>query len=135
MKLVLRVLFFLGVLQLFQCTSEEDSANSYIDGTWKAEWLLTDDSMKEMFSASEITMDGELIFNENNIVKITAYGFDGCVFASDTATNQLKYDFQDSLLHMINGEKEIVFSYQVKEKLPDQLTLLLMDDILLTLRR
>ena len=130
-------IFISGVLILlfYQCTSEKDSTRSYFEGAWNAEWFLLDKDIQSMFSASEITMCGQVIFDENETVEITAYGFDGCVFASDTAKNTLNYEFQDSLLNLINSEKEVVFAYQVKEKLQDKLTLLLMDDIQLTLRR
>jgi len=135
MRLIFRVFILLGIVHLFQCTSEKDSTSSYIDGAWKAEWFLVDKEMQKMFSVTEISMNGQVVFDQNNMAEITAFGFEGCVFASDTAKNKLKYDFQDSLLNLVNGEKEVVFSYIVKEKLPDQLTLVLMDDILLTLRR
>jgi hypothetical protein len=135
MRLIFSVFILLGILHLFQCTSDKDSTSSYIDGAWKAEWFLSDKDMQKMFSSTEITMNGRMVFDQNNTVEITAFGFDGCVFASDTAKNNLKYDFQDSLLNLINGEKEVVFSYRVKEKLPDKLALVLMDDILLTLHR
>jgi hypothetical protein len=118
-----------------QCTSEKESQRSYLDGTWEAEWLLVDEDMQQMFSPSEISMNGQVVFDENKMAEITAYGFEGCVFTADTAKNHLSYDFQDSLLNLLNNEKEVVFSYRVKEKLPDQLKLVLMDDILLTLRR
>jgi hypothetical protein len=123
------------ILLFYQCTSEKDSTRSYFEGAWNAEWFLLDKDMQSMFSTSEITMYGQVVFDVNETVEITAYGFDGCVFASDTAQNALNYEFQDSLLNMINGEKEVVFAYKVKEKLPDKLTLLLMDDIQLTLHR
>ena len=107
----------------------------YFTGTWEAEWYLVDEHMLETFSKSEITMNGLVIFYPDQFVEITAYGFEGCVFASDTARNKLHFEFQDSLLNLINKEKEVVFSYKVKEKLPEKLTLLLMDDIQLTLSR
>jgi len=126
-----------GVLVLIfnQCTPERESEGNYFTGSWKAEWYLVDEDMHGMFSESEITMSGQVIFNTNQSVEITAYGFEGCVFASDTARNKLHFEFHDSLLNMTNKEKEVVFSYSVKEKLPEKLTLLLMDDIQLTLSR
>jgi hypothetical protein len=135
MRIILRVFILLGFLQFIRCSSEKDSTYSALDGVWKAQWVLVDKNMQQIFSDAEITMDGEVIFSDNQMVEITAYGFDGCAFASDTATNQLIYDFQDSVLLLLNGEDQVVFSYRVQEKLPDQFTFLLMDDILLTLRR
>lgn len=126
-----------GVLVLIfnQCTPEKESEANYFAGSWDAEWYLADETMHGMFSKSEITMNGQIVFDQNQFVEITAYGFEGCVFASDTARNKLQFEFQDSLLNLINKEKEVVFSYRVKEKLPEKLTLLLMDDIQLTLSR
>ena len=126
-----------GVLVLIfnQCTPEKDSEADYFTGTWKAEWYLVDEQMHGSFTRSEITMNGLVEFYENQSIEITAYGFEGCVFASDTARNKLHYEFQDSLLNLVNKEKEVVFSYKVKEKLPQKLTLILMNDIQLTLSR
>ena len=126
-----------GVLVLIfnQCAPERESEINYFTGTWEAEWYLIDKDMHGMFSESEITMNGQVVVDQDQNVDIIAYGFEGCVFASDTARNTLHLDFQDSLLNLTNKEKEVVFSYMVKEKLPEKLTLLLMDDIRLTLSR
>ena len=126
-----------GVLVLIfnQCMPEKDSEADYFTGTWKVEWYLVDEQMHGSFTRSEITMNGLIEFYDNQSIEITAYGFEGCVFASDTAKNKLHYEFQDSLLNLINKEKEVVFSYKVKEKLPQKLILILMDDIQLTLSR
>ena len=126
-----------GVLVLIfnQCEPEKGSEADYFTGTWEAEWYLVDENMLGSFSKSEITMNGWVVFDQDQSVEIMAYGFEGCVFASDTASNKLHFEFQDSLLNLINKEKEVVFSYKVKEKLPEKLTLLLMDDIQLTLSR
>lgn len=136
MRTISRVIFLVGILlSLNQCVPEKDTSHKEIDGKWQAEWLLIDEEMNKMFSPEEITMRGEVIFDEKEEVRITAFGFQGCIFAPDTATNKLIYAFHDSTLDLLNNEKEVVFSYQVKEKLPHQLTLLLLDDIQLTLRR
>ena len=126
-----------GVLVLIfnQCAQERESDVNYFTGTWEAEWYLVDEDMHGLFSESEITMKGLVVIDQDQAVEIIAYGFEGCVFASDTATNKLNFEFQDSIFNLINKEKEVVFSYRVKEKLPEKLTLLLMDDIQLTLSR
>ena len=123
------------VLTFNQCAPENESEENYFTGTWEAQWYLVDEDMHGMFSESEITMNGQVVIDRDHTVEIIAYGFDGCVFASDTATNTLHLEFQDSVLNLTNKEKEVVFSYSIKEKLPDKLTLQLMDDILLTLSR
>lgn len=125
------VLLFL----LYQCKTGKDPSGSYFDGEWQAQWLLLDDEIRQMFSEADITMNGRVVFHDGEHVEITAFGFEGCVFASDTARNTLTYEFQDSLLNLMNSAQEVVFSYTVRERLPDQLTLVLMDDILLTLHR
>ncbi len=126
-----------GVLLLTfnHCAPEKESEENYFTGTWEAEWYFVDEDMHGMFSESDLTMTGQVIIEQDHEVEIIAFGFEGCVFASDTARNTLHYEFQDSVLNLINKEKEVVFSYRIKEKLPDKLTLLLMDDIQLTLSR
>ena len=126
-----------GVLVLIfnQCAPERESEANYFTGTWDAKWYLIDEDMHGMFSESDITMNGKVVVDKDQTMEIIAYGFEGCVFASDTARNKLNFEFQDSVLNLINKEKEVVFSYRVKEKLPEKLTLLLMDDIQLTLSR
>ena len=126
-----------GVLVLIfnRCAQETESDANYFTGTWEAEWYLVDEDMHGMFSDSEIKMNGQVVIDQDQSVEIIAYGFEGCVFASDTARNKLNFEFQDSILNLVNKEKEVVFSYRVKEKLTEKLTLLLMDDIQLTLSR
>ena len=134
----MRLIFIVisGVILFFvQCSSERDTNQSYLYGTWEAEWFLVDEDMQKMFSTTEITMYGHVVFDHNKMAEITAFGFEGCVFASDTAMNRLNYHLRDSILNLTNGEKDIIFTYMVKEKLPDKLTLELMNDIQLTLRR
>jgi len=123
------------VLTFNQCAPEKESEENYFTGTWEAQWYLIGKDMHGMFSESDITMNGQVVIDRDQTVEIIAYGFEGCVFASDTAMNTLHFEFQDSILNLINKEKEVVFSYRVKEKLPDKLILLLMDDIQLTLSR
>lgn len=132
------LIIFSGVVAFlfYRCISEKkDIDHSYFDGKWEAEWLFTDSEMRDMFMESALSMQGEVIFDQQQLVEITAYGFEGCIFAVDTATNTMRYEFQDSVLNLINSEDEVVFSYRIKEQLPDRLTLLLMDDIQLTLHR
>jgi hypothetical protein len=123
------------VLTFNQCAPEKESEEDYFAGTWEAQWYLIDEDMHGIFAESDIKMNGQVVIARDHTVEIIAYGFEGCVFASDTATNTLHLEYQDSILNLINKEKEVVFSYRIREKLPDKLTLLLMDDIQLTLSR
>ena len=81
--------FISGVLIFIfsQCSTEKESGQSYLNGTWDAEWFLVDEDMQKMFSTAEITMNGQVVFGEDKMAEITAFGFNGCVFASDTARN------------------------------------------------
>jgi len=134
MRDIFRVGGVIFLIILFQCTSKENS-NSSIEGKWNAEWLLMDNSLADIYPPESLIMNGEIYFESTQSAKIKAFGYDGCVFASDTAENQLKYEFTDSLLNMINDENEIVFSYLIIKRLPDLISLEMMDDIKLTLKR
>ena len=84
----MRLIFIVisGVLLFFiQCSSEKDTSQSYLNGTWDAEWFLVDEDMQKMFSATEIKMNGHVVFDQDMMAEITAFVFEGCIFASDTA--------------------------------------------------
>jgi len=134
MRNIFSVIGAVFLIILFQCTSKEN-ANSSIEGSWNAEWLLMDNSLADIYPPENLIMNGEILFNPSNSANIKAFGYEGCVFASDTAENELKYEFTDSLLNMINDNNEVVFSYLIKERLTNQISLEMMEDIKLTLRR
>lgn len=134
MRNIFSVISAIFLIILLQCTSKENTT-SLIEGSWNAEWLLMDNTLADIFPPESLIMNGEILFNPPNSVKIKAFGYDGCVFASDTAENVLKYEFTDSLLNMVNDKNEVVFSYLIKEKSPDLISLEMMEDIKLTLRR
>ena len=80
-------------------------------------------------------MKGKIYFSSDEKVTITAFGFDGCVFSSDTATNELFFHLQDSLINMVNDENEVIFSYSINTLEKGNIELSLLNDIHLSLSK
>lgn len=123
------------VCAFWACDMQNTNKPVEITGRWNARWELMDKGLQELFTSEESIMHGELYFNDDQSVDIRAYGFRGCAFTSDTSENRLSYHLNDTLLKMINDDREVVFTYVIREKRKDYMDLSLMDDIRLILVR
>lgn len=115
-----------------QHASPQHETGNFLVGAWDAEWSaspeLSDDPMG-------LKMHGKIDFQDNGEVEIIAYGFEGCIFMSDTMTNNLSYTIEGNVVNLHAEGDAFGLPYQVKEKQNNEVKLLLMDDIWLTLTR
>jgi len=131
---------FLGIALLCSCGSKEQSQEEVTDptnsilGSWQASWEMTGDDVKE-FEDYQKKMNGKLKFKENGEVEITTYGFDGCLFMPDTATNVMNWKMEDKILRFIDKDDVHGIPYVIEEFEPGQVKLSLMGDIHLNLKR
>lgn len=132
-KLVITSVLFFAIF-LNGCHEYGDQLKNSLSGKWKARWELNNPDLSEIFSPEQMIMDGEVIF-EHNHARIRVFGFEGCAFTSDTSENILSFEKNDSILNLMNSDKQVIFSYVIKEEKNNYLRLLLMDDISLTLTK
>ena len=111
--------------------SKEDT----IVGEWKAHWETSvDESLMELDETS-LKMDGTIRFMEDGKVEIAAFGFDGCIFSSDTMSNVLSWQLDDTVLRFIDKQDDHGLPYTINKFSRNELKLTLLEDINLTLSR
>lgn len=132
-KQVITFIIFLAIL-FNGCHGAGDQLKGSLSGKWSARWELNNPELKDVFKPDQMVMEGEVIFDKDH-ARIRAFGFDGCAFTSDTSENVLSYRKNDSSLNLMNSDKQVIFSYVIKDEKDHYLKLLLMDDISLTLTK
>ncbi len=120
---------------LTSCQGKSDKTDSeLIVGEWNAEWSTQSEELANIPDQHR-RMQGKIKFHEDGSVEIAAYGYDGCIFSSDTLTNQLSWKLEDSILRFIDQGDEEGLAYDVDAMAEQEMRLVLMEDIYLTLRR
>ena len=126
--------FVLCVLIFAGCESGKTNRENMILGHWTAMWETTMEDL-ENIDRDNLKMHGNILFRDDGQVVIEAYGHDGCVFSSDTLKNQLQWKLDGETLRFIDKGDDMGLPYQIKNFHADQVELVLMNDIFLTLKR
>ena len=113
--------------------AEVEPLNSIL-GNWNAHWEMTGNDVKE-FDDYQKKMSGKLRFYDNGEVEITTYGFDGCLFMTDTTTNVMNWKMEDKILRFIDKNDVHGIPCVIEEFEPNRIQLSLMGDIHLKLDR
>lgn len=125
--------FIVGTMGCSQSGSKEN-VNDVL-GAWKAQWVTNPASYPDVKASTNFTMNGEFVFEESGKLTINAYGYEDCIFSSDTLSHSLNWELKNGELNLINENDIHGMSYQVKEQGSDKIKLQLMDDIFLHLTR
>jgi hypothetical protein len=126
---------FIIILLLTSCESSRRGANTEkIVGEWSARWRTHSNAFPS-FEDENLTMEGKIVFNNDGNANIVAYGFQGCIFTSDTLLNKLNWRLQNDTISLINEKDFFNLSYKIKEINDSLIELELMQDIHLTLTR
>lgn len=114
----------------FQKVPEKKSA---FNGLWDAEWQMINTAA----SGKSINhqMNGFMRFDGDGEVKITIYGYQGCIFSSDTIHNELQYKVQNDSLTIFNDQDQFQLSYLIESMSGNEIRLQLMEDIGVTLKK
>ncbi|MBV6645745.1 MAG: hypothetical protein KI790_09865 [Cyclobacteriaceae bacterium] len=127
--------FTVLVLLLAACTTKSSKESpSQIEGLWNAQWQTLPESFPDVSGDVDYTMQGKISFTGEE-VSITAYGYPGCIFSSDTLEHKLGWNITNDSLHLINDESVHGMSYQINSIADSRIELQLMEDIFLTLTR
>ena len=114
------------------CDSED---NGDLQGEWNAEWSMEASDLTTDIAPENLNMSGIYNFFDDNTAEITAYGYSGCLFCSDTLTNQLTWELKDSILIMKNLDYDFTLEYAIQNQMEKSLELVLMKDITIRLSK
>ncbi|MEM8895351.1 MAG: hypothetical protein AAGC88_12285, partial [Bacteroidota bacterium] len=95
MKYTLTFISVLTIISLVSsCSSKEnEQKTSVYQGSWQAQWDTDPASFPEVSDASIFSMNGNFTF-EGDQVTVTAQGFPGCIFSTDTLTHTLNWQLR-----------------------------------------
>lgn len=127
---VLPILFFTLDACEFKKSKEE-----IIVGEWNAHWETLPDESLPGIDGNDLKMNGAINFRDNGIVEISAFGFQGCIFSDDTMNNTLNWELGDSVLRFIDEGDEHGLPYRISKFGKNEIRLVLLEDINLTLNR
>ncbi|MEQ6119913.1 lipocalin family protein [Reichenbachiella sp. MALMAid0571] len=124
------------------CTSEksqkEDRATtqaSDVIGKWQAQWVTDPSSYPDVDPSVNFTMNGKFEFDSKGKVTISAYGYKGCIFSSDTLVHSLNWKLKNDTLQLVNENDVHGMTYSVLNLSTEKMKLQLMDDIFLNLSK
>lgn len=105
-------------------------------GSWDAVWKSNGDAFSLNNRSESMSMNGKIEFRENGRVQIKAYGFQGCIFLSDTMANELLYSIRGSLIDLMTQDDSFNLPhYEILNANRERVQLVTMDNIVLTLTR
>jgi hypothetical protein len=129
------ILFFVVVLvTIYGCNSNK-SKQQEIVGEWKAYWKTSPDDQLSEINEENLKMNGVINFMEDGKVEISAFGYEGCIFSSDTLKNILSWKMDDSVLRFMDSGDEQGLPYTINKFTSNEVQLTLLQDITLTLQR
>lgn len=136
-----RIIFILFVLTAcLGCDrKKEDKPENFnlsenIIGRWEARWEMTGKEVED-YAPRQRKMAGEMAFFENGEVKVTSYGFKGCVFMTDTSVNTMNWKIENQVLRFMDKRDVHGIPYNIEQADVDKIQLSIMENIHLTLTR
>lgn len=133
MRNLLKYSAVLVALGLTFC-AENESREKAMHGKWKADWKTSKEAFPDVDDDVALTMEGWVEFT-NDEVTITAYGYPGCIFSSDTLRHSQKWALRNDTLELLNEGDLHGITYLVREATDEHIQLVLMGDIFLNLTR
>lgn len=127
--------FFAVVMVTFVGCNSNKTKQQQIVGEWKAYWETTPDDQVSGISEENLKMDGVINFMEDGKVEISAFGYEGCIFSSDTLKNILSWKMDDTVLRFMDSGDEQGLPYTINKFTSSEVQLTLLQDISLTLQR
>jgi len=128
------ILISTAMFSIYGCNSNKSKQQELV-GEWKAYWETTADDQIPGVSEENLKMDGFINFMENGKVEISAFGYEGCIFSSDTLKNTLRWKLDDTVLRFMDSGDEHGLPYTINKFTNSEVHLTLLQDITLTLRR
>ncbi|MGK7397027.1 MAG: hypothetical protein ACNS62_20795 [Candidatus Cyclobacteriaceae bacterium M3_2C_046] len=116
------------------CEGPGKEKEDILIGNWEAEWNTPAESYP-MADQNKLSMKGQIKFDPNGMVEIQAYGYEGCIFMSDTMKNELNWRINGDTLSLVGPGEDFGLPYTIREARQNIVKLVLMEDIALTLKK
>lgn len=128
-----RIAFVLIVL-VSACSGTSEK-NAW-EGKWKAKWETDRNAFgyEGIPADYSFTMNGEFEFVGDKVT-IAAFGYDKCIFQTDTSIHTQSWELSGDTLELQNQPGEVGLQYRVIEKTDGKIRLQLVDDIFITLSK
>ena len=134
-KLKYQLLLVVSLCFLGACSqSTSEGSQNILSGIWTAQWDTDPGAFPEVSDASIYTMNGSFNFVGEEVT-VTAFGFPGCIFSTDTLSHSLNWILKNDTLSLVNEGDIYGMTYRVLDLNDKQVRLQLMDDITVTLSR
>ncbi|MEO9965777.1 MAG: hypothetical protein ABJF11_08315 [Reichenbachiella sp.] len=135
----LTLLILALAIMLNACDStkgETERISKTIAGDWNVQWVTYPDQNASQTEGINYTMNGLMNIKEDGKITISAYGYDGCIFGSDTLIHTLNWEVvSDTVLNLINDGDKYGIPYTIKEISDDKIKLQLVEDVFLFLTK
>lgn len=128
-KYLFRIIFLMAVITLQRC-QQKASPEGQLKGSWQAEWIM-DPNPED----GAQTMNGKFEFFPGGKVHIEAYGFNGCLFACDTLSNDLLWTLDHDTLCITDKKDHSGLFYKIQYFSDDSIHMVLLDDIHIALQK
>ncbi len=118
----------------FACSTSGEKTNSIV-GKWDVQWITYPEEGMEATPGLNLTMNGKMYIEDNGKIAVHAYGYEGCIFGSDTLKHSLNWSVSGDTLNLINEGDDFGIPYVIKEVSQDKVKLQLVEDVFLFLTR
>jgi hypothetical protein len=117
----------------FACQPSDSTTEAW-QGEWDAKWKTDPSVYGDLAGLMAFEMNGKFTFDGDKAT-VTAYGFDGCIFNSDTIEHTQNWVLRSDTLELQNQPGEPGIQYKVLNQTDKEIRLQLVDDIFITLTK
>lgn len=138
-KIPFALFIIIAHLVLGACQSSKESTSSVAEslaGKWNVQWVTYPEKNAQLNASINYTMNGVMDIEENGKITIHAYGYQGCIFGTDTLSHTLNWALEsDTVLNLTNDGDKYGIPYTIKELKTDKIKLQLVEDVFLFLTK
>ncbi|MGL1889577.1 MAG: hypothetical protein OCD76_23890 [Reichenbachiella sp.] len=121
------------------CTGTKENTTNEMDATmigdWNVQWITSPDESMSTDEPINLTMNGKMLIKEDKTITIEAYGYQGCIFGTDTLIHTLNWEINGDTLNLKNLNDEFGIPYVIKDAAEGKVKLQLLDDVFLFLTK
>ncbi|WP_109833076.1 hypothetical protein [Reichenbachiella versicolor] len=133
------IAIILLVFTIISCQSKKEVTLENLErqdllGEWNVQWVTKPEKGQSVDPSINYTMNGKMIFNEEKLT-INAYGYEGCIFGSDTLSHSINWKVQGDTLSIVNDGDEFGIPYIIREISNEKVKLQLVEDVFLFLTK